>query len=531
MTMKDISFKILIDIIKYGYYSTPIINYIYKNNTEDDLKYYILLLKSKWKKDFKSAIFYANKVIATTTTTILRELARFELISLYVKNKEFEPAKKQCECLRNNFKNISEYARNLMIPGLKLLNTKYNILNKDFKAYSDNYEENNVDKAILKYSQAREYIKNEEYNKAYELFIDGYFLAKDFPHPTMMCNGLNGAAWWIRKVDKKKALIAADLLEYYIGYYFEDLNYIYNWFDTIFEVRRINKDIKIFECCDVVNAIYHNNSEISIDLKFMKFLFSPVTYYKIDNSLFQYMKNVLNLNDIKKYMTIQSVTLNKLIRKYHLIFSSNQPYEINNEIFKRQIKNLFEKNKEVFLKKTIDLSVLFLATYISYINKPKYSKLPLLKLIFKDDKNKIIKFFSANYEKMYFFNVMMENFHEKILIDNLLNKNNNPQTAEGCLFYLARKKLITELFKKPKNFKEFVFNYFKLSDEEMKVFDVFLRNCVRYDIKWSITPYPKSKIRDFAIKYGLGQKRIALGYYSFEDDERILIDEIIDKFL
>ncbi|NUU94980.1 hypothetical protein XO10_01430, partial [Marinitoga sp. 1135] len=135
------------------------------------------------------------------------------------------------------------------------------------------------------------------------------------------------------------------------------------------------------------------------------------------------------------------------------------------------------------------------------------------------------------YEKMYFFNVMMENFHEKILIDNLLNKNNNPQTAEGCLFYLARKKLITELFKKPKNFKEFVFNYFKLSDEEMKVFDVFLRNCVRYDIKWSITPYPKSKIRDFAIKYGLGQKRIALGYYSFEDDERILIDEIIDKFL
>ncbi|WP_156168717.1 hypothetical protein [Marinitoga sp. 1197] len=45
------------------------------------------------------------------------------------------------------------------------------------------------------------------------------------------------------------------------------------------------------------------------------------------------------------------------------------------------------------------------------------------------------------------------------------------------------------------------------------------------------TPYPKGKIRDFAIKYGLGQKRIALGYYSFEYNERILIDEIIDKSL
>ncbi|APT75094.1 hypothetical protein XO10_00875 [Marinitoga sp. 1135] len=65
----------------------------------------------------------------------------------------------------------------------------------------------------------------------------------------------------------------------------------------------------------------------------------------------------------------------------------------------------------------------------------------------------------------------------------------------------------------------------------MKVFDVFLRNCVRYDIKWPITPYPKGKVRDFAIKYGLGQKRVALGYYSFEDDERVLIDEIIERFL
>jgi len=82
-----------------------------------------------------------------------------------------------------------------------------------------------------------------------------------------------------------------------------------------------------------------------------------------------------------------------------------------------------------------------------------------------------------------------------------------------------------------KNFKEFILHYFELNDEKMRVFDVFLRNCVQYNIKWPITPYPKGKIRDFAIKYGLGQKRVALGYYFFEDDKRNLLDEIIERFL
>ncbi|APT75808.1 hypothetical protein LN42_04980 [Marinitoga sp. 1137] len=133
---------------------------------------------------------------------------------------------------------------------------------------------------------------------------------------------------------------------------------------------------------------------------------------------------------------------------------------------------------------------------------------------------------------MYFFNVMMSDFDLKKAERRLLNSE-DVEDAEYNIspFYLARKKLITELFKKTKNFKEFVFNYFKLSDEEMRIFDGFLRNCVRYDIKWPITPYPKGKVRDFALKYGLGYKRVALGYYSFEDDERVLIDDIIEGFL
>ncbi|NUU96935.1 hypothetical protein [Marinitoga sp. 1138] len=473
--MNEYKLKDIIFIVQYGSFSRTIINYLLDILKEESVKYYLLLLKSIWDSKYRNAFKYADKVISTTTTTILRELARFEKIWILSLKKKKNNMIEEINILKNNLPSLPDYARNLIIPGLNLLIERLEI-NENLRIYSQKYKEYKNQQSIIKYSEARKEIKKENYNKAYYLFIEGYFLAKDFPHPTMMCNGLNGAAWWIKKVDKKKALIAAELLEYYIGYYFEDLNYIYNWFDTIFEVKKINNDMRISEICNIVNELKKIFPEVNLDKKFNRSFYSKE--------------------------------------------------------FEKEIKKNFKENTIKFRKqKEVNIPILFFSAYTALIEKPFFTKSHILKLTFEGDKNKIIKFFSANYEKMYFFNVMMENFHEKILIDNLLNKNNNPQTAEGCLFYLARKKLITELFKKPKNFKEFVFNYFKLSDEEMKVFDVFLRNCVRYDIKWSITPYPKSKIRDFAIKYGLGQKRIALGYYSFEDDERILIDEIIDKFL
>ncbi|NUV00539.1 hypothetical protein XO12_10760 [Marinitoga sp. 1154] len=495
------------------------------------MKYYILLLKSKWKRDFNSAIKYANKVISTTTT-ILGELARFELISLYVKNNQFELAKKECKYLRDKFNNISEYARNLMIPGLKLLNTKYNILDKEFKSYSDNYVQNNVVKAILKYSQARDYIKKEDYNKAYELFIEGYYSAKKFPHPTMICNGLNGAAWWMRNEDKKKALVAAELLEYYIGYYFEDLMYIYNWLDTVFEVRRINNDVKAF---DTANTIIQLNKDGRIKIKKTFYNFIPevsATDYKIDNELKNF---ILKYNDLKiRKGIIKSKTIMKFINSYNIKYTSRKLYAIRNEYYKIYKKKLFGISVEKFEKLNEGKIIkLFFATYT--VLKIKISKIMIKNSILRLNKNKLINFFSMDYEKMHFFNIMLSDFSEKNLINNL--NNNLPYSTEGmsssdgCLFFIARKKLITELLKNMKNFKEFILHYFDLSDEEMKIFDVFLRNCVRYDIKWPITPYPKGKIRDFAIKYGLGQKRIALGYYSFEDDENFLIDEIIDKFL
>ncbi|WP_240739647.1 hypothetical protein [Marinitoga lauensis] len=231
----------------------------------------------------------------------------------------------------------------------------------------------------------------------------------------------------------------------------------------------------------------------------------------------------------------KSSELKKIIDDYNLSFNSNYPFAINNEIYKIHLKKNFNNNIVKF--KTIarnKIPKLFFSTYTALIEKPYFTKSRILKLIFEGDKDKIIKYFSRDYEKMYFFNLMLLDFHEEILINNLYNNSHFTEDTfpvKGSLFYIARKKLIIELFKKVKNIKDFILHYFELSDEEMRIFDMFLRNCVRYDIKWPITPYPEGKIKNFAIKYGLGYKRVALGYYSFEDDERAFLDSIIEKFL
>ncbi|NUV00342.1 hypothetical protein XO12_09670 [Marinitoga sp. 1154] len=531
MKINNMFLKDIIDIIEYGSFSIPIVNYVEDKIDNLSLKYYFSLLKSKWKMDLSYAIEYANKVISTTTTTILRELARYELILIYSRMKNFDKSKEIFDLVKKNISNLSPYARKIIIPGLKALAEK---LNQDFevlKCYGDSYEESYVQKAIIEYSKARKLLSEGKYNKAYDYFINGFLHAKRFNHPAMICAGLNSATWWIRKINKKKALYTANLLEYYTGYYFEDFNYISNWLDTIINVKQLNNDIRVLG----LSKIIYNALIIFPDLKILlgniQYPDFKIEEYTLNKRLyyFIYKKSKKRL----RTKSLNVIDLKKFIQKYGLTYKKTYPFEIKNELYKMHINKTFKENIIKFKnEKKIKIPELFFETYTALIEKPYFTKSHILRLIFKGDKDKIIKYFSRDYEKMHFFNIMLSDFDVKEAEKRLTNSENFEERGyDVSPFFIARKKLITELLKNMKNFKEFILHYFDLSDEEMKIFDVFLRNCVRYDIKWPITPYPKGKIRDFAIKYGLGQKRVALGYYSFEYNERILIDEIIDKFL
>ncbi|WP_240739113.1 hypothetical protein [Marinitoga lauensis] len=202
---------------------------------------------------------------------------------------------------------------------------------------------------------------------------------------------------------------------------------------------------------------------------------------------------------------------------------------------KKHISFLFKNNiNQITTIFDSNFSIVFFATYSSLIKKTFFTKNNILRLIFEGDKDKIIKYFSRDYEKMYFFNLMLSDFHEENLINNLYNNFHFTEdilSAKASLFYIARKNLILKLLKNMKNKKEFIVNYFNLSDNEKNIFDVFLRNAVRYDIKWAIIPKVDGNLKSFALKYNITQKRVALGYYSFEDEERTFLDSIIEKFL
>ncbi|KAF2955448.1 hypothetical protein [Marinitoga sp. 38H-ov] len=468
----------LIDIIEYGAYAQPIVNYILLDCTDKTIEYYLLCLKNIWKFNYREAYKYAE-LTTTTTTTILKALATLEKISILFNNQKIKKANEELERIKNEIPHLNKKSRKIIIPTIRYIESRFYkfITDSGCRYWSKEYEKSDAQKSLLKYSVARKKIKKENYNKAYELFIEGYFLARKFPHPTMICAGLNSASWWIRYENKKKALIVVNLLEYYIGYYFENLSKIYNWLDTIFEVRRINNDPGISEVCNIVNGLKEFFNEINIDKKFNRSFYS--------------------------------------------------------EEFKRETKKIFKENIVKFKnQKETKIPELFFATYTALIEKPYFTKSRILRLIFEGDKDKIIKYFSRDYEKMYFFNLMLSEFNVKEAEKRLMNPVDFEEIKSGVSpFFIARKNLITELFKNVKNFKEFVIHYFELNDEEMKIFDAFLRSAVRYDIKWPITPYPKGKIKNFSIKYGLGQKRVALGYYSFEDNERAFLDSIIEKFL
>ncbi|APT75809.1 hypothetical protein LN42_04985 [Marinitoga sp. 1137] len=284
--MNGISLKKIINVVEFGSYSIPILNYVKKNIDKNSiLNLYINLLKAKWKKKYNLALEYANIIISTTTTT-LKELARFEKIKILIILDKKDCAKKEYFHLKKIFSLISDYARKIILPSLKHLSSIYNDNLEDINISSNKYNESYVQMSLLKYFKARKFLNEKKYNETYKKTIEGYILAKKFPHPTMICAGLNNAAWWMRKKDKNKSVYAANLLEYYLGYYFEDLPKMYNQFDTIFEVYFMNNDSRIFEISEIVSKLHNKYLDFNIDNKFNNFLFNDnIKNYELTKKL------------------------------------------------------------------------------------------------------------------------------------------------------------------------------------------------------------------------------------------------------
>ncbi|KAF2955546.1 hypothetical protein [Marinitoga sp. 38H-ov] len=446
--------KKIINIIEHGYYSKPIVNYILSTTNNNTIRFFLLHLKYLWNNDIEKAYEYAEKVNNLTDKKILRELARLNKIEILILKNDIDNAKKEYTIIKKNLKNLPQYGRRIIVPGLKLLASNFNENKYVIRKWSKKYEKNYAEKCVIKYSEARKYANLGDKIKASRLFLDGYRYAKKFPHPTMMYIGLNNSAWQIKDMNIKKATYIVKQLEYIMGYYFEDLYNIINGFDTSLKIENINNSIDII---DTINII---------------------TLLNIKNKILNHSK------------------INKIKKQYNYSKIKKQYLEYNYDIL---LKSFFNKNyKEI----TYEL----FATYSSLIKKPKFNLINAIYLVQNNKKNEITELFKKNI----------------IFLKNLLDP--HP-------FYKARKFLIFQLLKNGRNINELISIYSKLSLKEKIILDIFLRNHIRYDIKWEINPKCNNNLLiQFSKRYNFGKKRSIFAYFYFDEEYRDLLNNILKKF-
>ncbi|WP_129407805.1 hypothetical protein [Marinitoga lauensis] len=178
--MKHYSLNKLIDIIEYGAFSKPIVNYIITNTEDEGLVYYLLCLKSIWKNKYREAFKYAELV--TTTTKILNELATLEKISILFNNNKIKKANIELRKIKNNIQSLNKKARKIIIPALRFMEIRFSnsIDDKLIRYWSEEYESSYAQKSLLKYSEARKYLNNKDFLKLLICLLKVLTLQKSF---------------------------------------------------------------------------------------------------------------------------------------------------------------------------------------------------------------------------------------------------------------------------------------------------------------------------------------------------------------
>ncbi|MFY9126005.1 MAG: hypothetical protein WAO32_03465, partial [Defluviitoga tunisiensis] len=200
----------LVKIITYGQFSRPFLNYI------------VDYLKNESTKGLsKGGLYY---LFLEQKLIILNRLKDVKEVEVIYKE------------LRDNFGNIPQYVRGLVVESLRNIRELYYDSNESMEKiryWSEAYENNPVNKGFILMADAREKKNEEKYVEATQLNIQAFKTLKDVPHPSGVVQALNNISWWLKDVDKNTALNFTLPLGFYLGYYFDDDNFnVFNSLDT-----------------------------------------------------------------------------------------------------------------------------------------------------------------------------------------------------------------------------------------------------------------------------------------------------------
>ncbi|KAF2955535.1 hypothetical protein [Marinitoga sp. 38H-ov] len=396
------------------------------------------------------------------------------------------------------------------------------------RLWGKEYEMDPSTEVFIDLGKGRKKVNEKDFNEAWKYFKKAYILSKKIPHRIGIVSSLNNWSWYLKEYDLNNAIKLSNELMYYMGYYFENNEKHFTFFDTYFEINKWNIE-SLYSYAPIINYFWEKlpesgkrNSKENYESMFnilRKFIISEKSTYINTEELRNCIKNnIANISEASKkihvsrkslsgiingkVLEIKGDTLKKILLGLNLVPDINSPEAIINEYGKIYIEKAFKESVNKLEKMNVEeRKRLFFNTYIACINKPKIDIVQIKNLNFVDD------------------------FSIKRFIIEMI---------KGNEFINARKNLVDHFFSKMKksSYNEFInIYYYELNKHEKEYIDVYIRNYSRYDIKWNIRIETPDFLRDFVEKYSLKKMPATLAYWYYESGfERKKLLNVIQKF-
>jgi hypothetical protein len=567
----------LVKIITYGQFSRPFLNYIVdylKNEStkqHEEFIDYIDVLKLKWDAKYEEALEKIEEGIKGLSKGGLYYLFLEQKMIILKRLKDIKEVEVIYKELRDNFGNIPQYVRGLVVESLRNIRELYYDSNESMEKirhWSEAYENNPVNKGFILMADAREKKNEEKYVEATQLNIQAFKTLKDVPHPSGVVQALNNISWWLKDVDKNTALNFTLPLGFYLGYYFDDDNFnVFNSLDTIFQVQKENNDPMMYETAfifskvfskldyekrqiiwkDYTNTIYEVRRFV-INIKkgnhkntkaLRNFLKQEIEKEQVSIKELNISKRTLDsfLSGITKQ--IKSNTLRNIIDNLEFEINSSLAIPIIKELKKKDIDKKFEENFYKFMELEVEKQLTeFFTSYLVHYYKQEVK----LERVIKDiESGSLIKGRCD-----YYTRELINSIFEKPLqidIDSLLTTNqeqktytNKDITFKEHPFYSARKILVKRFIKDLNKayLQEFIEKYLKADSKQKDIIERYIMNYGRYDeiknIPKELRPKVPKEINVFVKKYTLKRRPSAISFYVFEGKEREELFEILEEF-
>ena len=566
----------LVETVSKGQFIRPILNYVVhylesdRSDKNKNIVNYINVLKLKWDVKYDEALEIIDEEIKGLKKGGLHCLILVEKIGILVNLSRNEEIKEVFNQLKEEFEKLPKYLRGIVVENLKNVR-ELNFEEKDLqniRVWSESYENTLTTKGFILLSKARGKKNEERYEEVVCLNIEAFKILKTIPHPSGMIQALNNSSWWLKDIDKEKALAFTFPLGFYLGYYFHDDNFdVFNSLDTMFQVQKNNNDPLFYETAFIFSRLV---SSLSGDKK--KIIWNEFEYtihdvrrlvLNIRNRNYLNTKTLrafirkeigkekipidsMNISErtLKEFLSaktkyIQPSTLSNIIDALEFEITTSTPICIIKELKKKDIDKKFEINLEKFknLPKERQISELFTSYLVHYYKE----EIDLKKIIKEIQDGSLIEERCDYYTKELINSIFERNL--KIDIDSLLTNVQKPKihtnkniTFNEHPFYLGRKEVVKRFMKdlNKKNLKEFIENYIGLDTRQKKTVEKFIMNYGRYydlkDIPKEFTPKVPKEIDPFVKKYTLKRKPSAISFYVFEGEEREEFVEICNNF-